>query len=222
MAGAGRRQLLLVLLLVTALDGQQQTGTDGGEDDTWWWRTTPFSSLPGMTSRQVLRSILPPDVIPYTPVSGPEAGYVRDSVSAFKVQSRGMEHLHTYVNMFLNFITPRHLVPPGKSLPRVSSSSPSPFISLNSWVPLSLNMSSSSQFANQFVSMSSVGFFIVRSTRCSAVVECVRKRRRILNRSESLSSCLGVCCRVGRNWLREWKMNLYHPPPPFPWHWHPK
>lgn len=111
---------LLLLMFVQALDGQlqqQSTSTaNGGEDESWWWRTTPFASLPGMTSKQVLRSILPPDVIPYTPVTGPEgsAGYVRDYVSVFKVQSRGMEHLHTYVNMFLSFITPRHLVPPGK------------------------------------------------------------------------------------------------------------
>lgn len=120
-----RRELLLAALILMlsmqALEGQlqqqQPTSTvNGGEDESWWWRTTPFASLPGMTSKQVLRSILPPDVIPYTPVTGPEgsAGYVRDYVSAFKVQSRGMEHLHTYVNMFLSFITPRHLVPPGK------------------------------------------------------------------------------------------------------------
>jgi len=121
-----RRELLLAALLlvlfVQCLEGQLQqqqqpaSTVNGAEDESWWWRTTPFASLPGMTSKQVLRSILPPDVIPYTPVTGPEgsAGYVRDYVSAFKVQSRGMEHLHTYVNMFLSFITPRHLVPPGK------------------------------------------------------------------------------------------------------------
>lgn len=119
-------RLLLVGLLVLCLmngcsvigqsdpssrtDGSDPSGADGS-----WWRTTPFASLPGMTTQQVLRSILPPDVIPYTPVSSPEeaTGYIRDYVSTFKMQSRGMEHLHTYTNMFMAFVMPKHLVPPG-------------------------------------------------------------------------------------------------------------
>jgi hypothetical protein len=120
--------MLLVLLLLCLMkdcsvigqsDPSSNRQTDGSSTaDGSWWRTTPFASLPGLTTQQVLRSILPPDVIPYTPVSSPEetAGYIRDYVSTFKMQSRGMEHLHTYTNMFMALIMPKHLVPPGKSL----------------------------------------------------------------------------------------------------------
>jgi len=112
--------LLLCLMKGCSVIGQSDPSsrTDGSTADGSWWRTTPFASLPGMTTQQVLRSILPPDVIPYTPVSSPEetAGYIRDYVSAFKMQSRGMEHLHTYTNMFMALIMPKHLVPPGNSL----------------------------------------------------------------------------------------------------------
>ena len=119
--------MLLVLLLLCLMkdcsvigqsDPSSNRQTDGSSTaDGSWWRTTPFASLPGLTTQQVLRSILPPDVIPYTPVSSPEetAGYIRDYVSTFKMQSRGMEHLHTYTNMFMALIMPKHLVPPGNS-----------------------------------------------------------------------------------------------------------
>lgn len=99
----------LVTLFLLAL-----TSVMSQSDDPSWWRTTPFASLPGMTTQQVLRSILPPDHIPYTPVSSPDEGYVRDYVSTFKMQSRGMEHVYTYTNMFVSLVTPRHLVPPGE------------------------------------------------------------------------------------------------------------
>ncbi|XP_046448972.1 prominin-like protein isoform X3 [Daphnia pulex] len=113
--------LLLCLMKSGCCSGQSDPSsrTDGSAADGGsWWRTTPFASLPGMTTQQVLRSILPPDVIPYTPVSSPEetAGYIRDYVSTFKMQSRGMEHLHTYTNMFMALIMPKHLVPPGIQL----------------------------------------------------------------------------------------------------------
>lgn len=113
--------LLLLCLMKSGCSGQSDPSsrTDGSAADGGsWWRTTPFASLPGMTTQQVLRSILPPDVIPYTPVSSPEetAGYIRDYVSTFKMQSRGMEHLHTYTNMFMALIMPKHLVPPGNSI----------------------------------------------------------------------------------------------------------
>ncbi|EFX89151.1 hypothetical protein DAPPUDRAFT_95295 [Daphnia pulex] len=113
--------LLLLCLIKSGCSGQSDPSsrTDGSAADGGsWWRTTPFASLPGMTTQQVLRSILPPDVIPYTPVSSPEetAGYIRDYVSTFKMQSRGMEHLHTYTNMFMALIMPKHLVPPGIQL----------------------------------------------------------------------------------------------------------
>ena len=127
--------MLLVLLLLCLMkdcsvigqsDPSSNRQTDGSSTaDGSWWRTTPFASLPGLTTQQVLRSILPPDVIPYTPVSSPEetAGYIRDYVSTFKMQSRGMEHLHTYTNMFMALIMPKHLVPPGNSLLGGTSSS---------------------------------------------------------------------------------------------------
>lgn len=107
--------LVLVCLMKGSVIGQSDPLGRSDAVDGSWLRTTPFASLPGMTTQQVLRSILPPNVIPYTPVSSPEetAGYVRDYVSTFKMQSRGMEHLHTYTNMFMGFIMPRHLVPPG-------------------------------------------------------------------------------------------------------------
>ncbi|XP_046649502.1 prominin-like protein isoform X1 [Daphnia pulicaria] len=113
--------VLLLCLMKSGCSGQSDPSsrTDGSAADGGsWWRTTPFASLPGMTTQQVLRSILPPDVIPYTPVSSPEetAGYIRDYVSTFKMQSRGMEHLHTYTNMFMALIMPKHLVPPGIQL----------------------------------------------------------------------------------------------------------
>lgn len=112
--------VLLCLMKEGSVIGQTDPSSRTAEAaaDGSWWRTTPFASLPGMTTQQVLRSILPPDVIPYTPVSSPEetAGYVRDYVSTFKMQSRGMEHLHTYTNMFMAFIMPKHLVPPGNYL----------------------------------------------------------------------------------------------------------
>lgn len=99
---------LFAILLICTVNSQ----TDQNEG---WWRTTPFASLPGMTTQQVLRSILPPDVIPYTPVNSPEeSSQMRDYVSAFKAQTRGMEHLHTYTNLFLYWVTPKYLVPPGK------------------------------------------------------------------------------------------------------------
>ena len=106
---------LLLLLLVVVMKANSQTDPSSRIDSADWLRTTPFASLPGMTTQQVLRSILPPNVIPYTPVSSPEemANYVRDYVSSFKMQSRGMEHLHTYTNMFMALIMPRHLVPQG-------------------------------------------------------------------------------------------------------------
>lgn len=109
--------LVLLCLMKGSVIGQTDPSSRTDAADGSWWRTTPFASLPGMTTQQVLRSILPPDVIPYTPVSSPEetAGYVRDYVSTFKMQSRGMEHLHTYTNMFMGFIMPRHLVPPGNN-----------------------------------------------------------------------------------------------------------
>lgn len=77
---------------------------------------------------KVLRSILPPDVMPYTPVnvvhdgsasgssgggasSGGNGGYR----SSLTVQTRGMEILYVYVDIFLDWITPRHLVPEGNA-----------------------------------------------------------------------------------------------------------
>lgn len=108
------RVLVLLVLLVTGpgfLD-VVHSQEDSSEN---WWRTTPFASLPGMTTQQVLRSILPPDVIPYSPVNSPEdPGQVRNYVSSFKLQSRGMEHLHTYTNLFLRWISPKYLLPPGE------------------------------------------------------------------------------------------------------------
>ena len=109
--------LVLLCLMKGSVIGQTDPSsrTDAAAADGSWWRTTPFASLPGMTTQQVLRKILPPELIPYTPVSSPEetAGYVRDYVSTFKMQSRGMEQLHTYANMFSAFVMPKHLVPPG-------------------------------------------------------------------------------------------------------------
>jgi hypothetical protein len=74
--------------------------------------TTPFASLPGMTTQQVLRSILPHDVIPYSAAVAPqEAGAYK---AVLRVHNRGMEHLYTFTNMFLSFIQPPEVVPPGK------------------------------------------------------------------------------------------------------------
>ena len=74
--------------------------------------TTPFASLPGMTTQQVLRSILPHDVIPYSAAVTPqEAGTYK---AVLRVHNRGMEHLYTFTNMFLSFIQPPEVVPPGK------------------------------------------------------------------------------------------------------------
>lgn len=110
----------LALLVGAALlcHGERTAGqteaTDATTPDESWWRTTPFASLPGMTTQQVLRSILPPDAVAYSPVASPdESGSVRDYVSAFRTHSRGMEPLHKYTTVFVDLIAPRHLVPPG-------------------------------------------------------------------------------------------------------------
>ena len=79
---------------------------------------------------KVLRSILPHDVMPYTPVnvvhdgsgagggagggaSGAGGGAGGGYRSSLTVQTRGMEILYVYVDVFLDWITPHHLVPEG-------------------------------------------------------------------------------------------------------------
>lgn len=118
-----RLRLSLVLLAGAVLISEsgriagqtEATETDTAPDETWW-RTTPFASLPGMTTQQVLRSILPPDAVAYSPVTSPDqAATVRDYVSNFKTHSRGMEPLHKYTTLFVDLIAPQHLVPPGNA-----------------------------------------------------------------------------------------------------------
>ena len=75
-----------VLLSETAerIAGQTEA-TDATTPEESWWRTTPFASLPSITTQQVIRSILLPDAVTYSPVSNPdESGSVLDYVSAFK------------------------------------------------------------------------------------------------------------------------------------------
>lgn len=66
--------------------------------------------------------------MPYTPVnvvhdgSATTGGYR----SSLAVQTRGMDILYVYVDVFLDWITPRHLVPEGNP-----SSIDTPLISIN-------------------------------------------------------------------------------------------
>lgn len=108
------RLSVALLAALVAQSGRTAGQTEAGDAETTWWGTTPFASLPGMTTQQVLRTILPPDAVAYSPVASPdEAATVRDYVSAFRTHSRGMEHLHKYTNLFVDLVAPQRLVPPG-------------------------------------------------------------------------------------------------------------
>ena len=100
---------LAVAAVVTAGRGH---GADPDADADWRKMTTPLASLPGLSAQQVLRTILPSDVIPYSTVSDDAVASVAYR-SAFKPQTRGMEHVYAYTDLFLRWIGPHHLVPPG-------------------------------------------------------------------------------------------------------------
>lgn len=106
------RPLCLTMLLLLIVAGNSRSVTGQGAANSNGQPTTPFASLPGMSTQQVLRTILPENVVVYSPaVVAEEPGAYR---SALKVHNRGMEHLYSYTNMFLALVQPQEIVPPGQ------------------------------------------------------------------------------------------------------------
>lgn len=101
----------VLLVVIGTIAGQMD-----GED-----LTTPFASLPGMTTQQVLRSILAHDAIPYSAVVADDNSttYLSSRTddayrSSIRIQNRGMDHLYTFINMFVTLVQPKQIVPKGE------------------------------------------------------------------------------------------------------------